>query len=162
MRAFGRDFPVAVVDGQGVDVLRRHLSAFQLGQQSSGYVNSSHEGRADVRGAVAVHPAVLFWHRQQVSKGHVALSHHVADLFQLPVLCSESLVEGLSEDLLDWRLPKSLEVAEHGEHEIYVKHGRQVVLGSVDPAHEEVVVTIRISFHTLEELCALGYVELGP
>jgi hypothetical protein len=68
----------------------------------------------------------------------------------------------LSEHSIDRELPYSFNQTENSENEVHVQEGRQVAVGSVDPAEEEVVVAVGETFFLFEELLSLFHIEFLP
>jgi len=137
---------------------------FQISEQATSFPHSSDESRADPGVTIIVPPAVLFNDRVELmdllAKLVVSDSGEFRDGVVL-VVEVKSHLEGSIEDLHD---SFGVLLLVHGEdwgQEFGGHDGREALIDGVDPAKQEVVVSVGHTFNTLEEFVGGSFVELG-
>ena len=100
--AFFWHFEVTVVDCQGIDISGSHLSALEIREQSSSHIDCSYERGAHIATAIRVLPSVFLWYGHQITHTHASLSHNVPQFGQFSIGGSQSLIDGLSQNTINW------------------------------------------------------------
>ena len=159
---------VLVEDVEGVHVARGELGAVDLAcsEDTGGLVGSGDVGGANVGDAIAglytvVYPAVFFDHGQEIFHGLVSACSFTSNLLDIETLGAKSLVQSLSDKDISGVRAEILNQREQNWDKAGGKQRRPVVNSCVDPAEQEVVVSIWKTVGSPEEFLGSGFIELS-
>lgn len=80
---------------------------------------------------------------------------------QVEVVGTQSLVDGFTDEGLGDSGDELFDEGQHGVNEVDIENSRQVLVFSIDPTEQEIVVTIWHTFNGLEPFDGSGVVELS-
>ena len=159
---------VFVEDVEGVHVARGKLGAVDLtcGEDTGGLVGSGDVGGANVGDSIAglyavVDPAVFFDHSQEIFHGLVSARSFSSNLLDIESLSAKSLVQSLSDKDISGVRAEIFYQREQNWDKAGGKQRRPVVNSCVDPAEQEVVVSIWKAVSSPEEFLSSGFIELS-
>jgi hypothetical protein len=157
---------VLVEEVKGVDILGSELRAVDLegSEESGGLVESGYVGRAHVGSSVSrleasVFPALDFYHTHYIVDGHATGGGFNCQLSEVESDSAESLVKSLVEEDINSGAHHGLSQTEDEREDTIGNKRRPVVVGSIDPTEEEVVIPVGESLSGKEEFLSSSLVE---